>query len=444
MNQRLSQLLQSKERDSHYALELVARYIDSCAASNAEERERDYEKVAQILDECKLDTGLSVPLEKYFVGTTDYYRTQYKSAQQQLLQAKNAIAINTPADLNGAIHWALGLNYRSLGEIDLAFESQLIASESIDAEGFFQLTYGYSYYQLGELHVSLNEEETAVGFYQQALEVFEKTGDRSALFRANNGLGKCYMGLDQLDKAAYFLNAALENPDLSDAEQGRGLCDLGNMIYRAGAVEEALETHLKSLEIRQRANLEDASSTSMISLAECYVSLGDYESAIRYLSDAFTIVKKYNATEKLIQVNYWLAKAHEGLGDLETALKYYTDYDQLNSKVRNEQERKVFKLKNAQIERQRLRLADNNKVLSETLDELARVKRSRTSLFFSIGTAIVLVLLTEVFLDPVIDSVAYNQYISLGVKVLIALLLKPMESLYERILFRKALKAKEV
>jgi len=52
------------------------------------------------------------------------------------------------------------------------------------------------------------------------------------------------------------------------------------------------------------------------------------------------------------------------------------------------------------------------------------------------------VLVTEIFLNPFIEEHSFNEALIFSAKVLIYLLLKPMKALYERILFRKTLKAK--
>ena len=51
-----------------------------------------------------------------------------------------------------------------------------------------------------------------------------------------------------------------------------------------------------------------------------------------------------------------------------------------------------------------------------------------------------LCLLTEAFVDPVIDQFSYNYAISLGIKALIAISLKPIDSFYENYTIKKVLK----
>jgi len=121
------------------------------------------------------------------------------------------------------------------------------------------------------------------------------------------------------------------------------------------------------------------------------------------------------------------------------ALKYFHLYDDLQVKINSQQVKNIFNLKNRQIGEQHKEIAQKHEQLKTTLDELARIKVSRRSLFFSIITVVVLVISTEVFLDPLIEKYSYNSYLGLGSKVLIAFMLKPIENVYERLLFKKAM-----
>ena len=79
-----------------------------------------------------------------------------------------------------------------------------------------------------------------------------------------------------------------------------------------------------------------------------------------------------------------------------------------------------------------------NSQLKNTLDEVARLKINHRSVIFSILTVAALVLLTEIYFDPLIDEYAYNTYISLATKICVALLFKPFEGLYEKILLKRS------
>ncbi|CAN0148030.1 unnamed protein product, partial [Chrysoparadoxa australica] len=113
-------------------------------------------------------------------------------------------------------------------------------------------------------------------------------------------------------------------------------------------------------------------------------------------------------------------------------------YDELKTQIQLEQNKNIFRLKNKQIADQHQEIEQKHAELKSTLSELAKIKVSRKAMIYSIFTVVVLVILTEVFLEPMIEQYSINEYISIASKIFIAFLLKPIDSIYERLLFRKA------
>ena len=118
----------------------------------------------------------------------------------------------------------------------------------------------------------------------------------------------------------------------------------------------------------------------------------------------------------------------------------YEQYNTLIKEAKSEQERKIFRLKNEQIEKQRKIIADKHSQLMATFDEVKRLKINRKSIYFSWMTVIILVLISEMILDPWIEHLSYDNILSLGVKVLIACLFKPIDGMYESILWNRTIR----
>jgi tetratricopeptide (TPR) repeat protein len=442
MSTRLDHLILKVKEDPLLLLDLGAAYLEVAASSDKTYIKVYHKRLSVLYQEYSTELPMAWALAGLIDGVANFYLTNFQQAKIDLNEALSRFKTGMPTDILGAIHWALGANFRSLGEIDLAVENQYIAAELISKNGLFKITYAYAFYQLGELHNSIGEYDSALVYYQEAHEVISKDKDKTASFRINNGLGICYLHLCDYGKSLEYLNIALSIKGISSAEKSRGLCDLGVVYFKKGDYSIAKKHLEESLKIRLDHNLDDASTTSLLNLGNVLIAEESYEKAVTVLDQALAIANKYNAEGKKIKIYKLLGQVNEKIGNDKLALEYFSLYDSLNSEVRSEQEHKIFRLKNKQIEKQRKQLEEKNVELKDTLDELAKVKNSRKSLFFSIGTAIILVILTEAFFDPLIDSYAYNVYLSLGVKIVIALLLKPMESFYERILFRKAMKLK--
>ncbi|NOR87922.1 MAG: hypothetical protein GQ527_09955 [Bacteroidales bacterium] len=76
-------------------------------------------------------------------------------------------------------------------------------------------------------------------------------------------------------------------------------------------------------------------------------------------------------------------------------------------------------------------LNDKNVELQSTIDDLtkARVGRKATTIVFVF--ALVLFVFSEALIEPYIESIADNIYLSLSIKAVIAMSIKPLESLVE-------------
>ena len=440
MNNRLGSLIDKSKEDPSLLMELTAVYIETAASSKMQQIKKNQQKVAEILTSHKQTSPLATILITVVNGTFNFYSTNYKKGLKDLKEGKNLFKAGMPPDILGTIYWCQGSIYRSLGQIDLAVENLFFAIDKLKKDGLFNITYAYTYYQLGEIHISIDEYESAKFYYEEALTVISKSDNTTANFRINNGLGLCYLHLKEESKSLKYLNNALNIKGISEAEKARGLCDLGTINLKQENYSQAIKLLQESYELRQQHQLEDASSTSLIHLGDAYLQTDNTDKAIELLNHALIITTKFNAISKSLLVYRLLAKAYEQKKNTELALHFFNQYDKLNNEIKAEQKHKIFRLKNNQIELQKQQLQEKNSQLNDTLEELAKVKTSRKSLFFSIGTAITLVILTEAFFDPLIDSYAYNVYLSLGVKIIIALLLKPMESFYERMLLKRAMK----
>lgn len=414
----------------------VARYVPLVSSRDPV---RIDAKAAELTSYLEAQTGdHSKALLLFVKGMTKHSQTHYNEAKEFFQQCFE-LDIND-RDVLGAAHMAFGFSSRSLGNLDEAVNYLYQAAELIDSNGEFKITLPNCYHQLGEIHILINEHKMAIEYFNKAIAISENGTENTALFRVYNGLGICHQSMKEYEKGKEYLTKALRVENLSDALISRGQSDLGILHLELKEYPEAEKLLLSSLKIREKNNLEDASSTSMVYLAEVYIGENKISEAIDLLNRCKVITEKYQTKWKEIKVLGLLASAHSLNGDYKTANQYYQQYNTLQNEVKGEQERKIFKLKNEQIEKQKKIISDKHNQLMATFDEIKRLKINRKAVFFSWVTVIVLVLISEIFLDPLIENYAYNNILSLLVKVLIALLFKPIDGLYEKILLDKALK----
>ncbi len=82
-------------------------------------------------------------------------------------------------------------------------------------------------------------------------------------------------------------------------------------------------------------------------------------------------------------------------------------------------------------------IKEKNIQLEQTINDLAEAKIGRRATTFVFIFALALFLVSEAFVEPWIERYYNNFLISLGIKGIIALLIKPIESLVERTLLKK-------
>lgn len=96
------------------------------------------------------------------------------------------------------------------------------------------------------------------------------------------------------------------------------------------------------------------------------------------------------------------------------------------------------------------KLEENNIELQQTVDALTKARVGRKATTIVLAIAVILFLLVEGILEPIIDDWAdatfttrdYKTPISLGIKLMLALLLRPIEVLVEKALMKNVAKKK--
>lgn len=86
-----------------------------------------------------------------------------------------------------------------------------------------------------------------------------------------------------------------------------------------------------------------------------------------------------------------------------------------------------------------LELRGRNEELNRTLDQLLKAKVGNKALTIVLLIAIVLFLITEVWVEPILEESTDNEYVGLFLKGIVALTLKPIDTIVERFLMKKAI-----
>lgn len=125
------------------------------------------------------------------------------------------------------------------------------------------------------------------------------------------------------------------------------------------------------------------------------------------------------------------------LSSLASNYSELLDQVKLMTRISDRLQRKLDQT-NDKLNEVNIEVQEKNIQLEQTIKDLAEAKIGRRATTFVFIFAIVLFLISEAFIEPWIERYYKNFLVSLGIKGIIALLIKPIESLVERTLVKKA------
>jgi tetratricopeptide (TPR) repeat protein len=359
-------------------------------------------------------------------------------------------------DGEGITYVIMGARCRSLGDNDSALNYIEKGLALISEGSSYFLILGY--YQGAELFYLFNKLEESLKYFNKALsfpkiELFMKA-------RLLNGIGNVFLKQRKFEEANKLLQEAydLVKEKGNKLLNARLLSDIGNYYYETKDYGLALEYENQSYELRKELGLKDPCITNFLHFYKIYMATGEDEKAFQSLQEAYALAKEKELKGKLVEIYQNKVEYFENKNEFKEALAELKNYvssreHEMNSsfdlkingiKAVHEVE---FTRKEAEITREKNKaLSDanekinlKNRELKLTLDELTRAKISRKAVMVTLVIGISLCLLTEIFVDPLVDDLSYNNYISLAVKVMIAISLKPIDTAYERYMIKKAL-----
>jgi tetratricopeptide (TPR) repeat protein len=183
-----------------------------------------------------------------------------------------------------------------LSQFDKAEELYKVLLEQTFDEGEKALYYN----QLGNVKNHQGDYEKAIGYYEQGLEICQKTlpPNHPDLATSYNNIGSVYDNMGEYSKALSFYQKALEirqktlppnHPSLATSYN-----NIGGLYKNMGEYSEALSFYEKGLEIDQKTLPPNHPSlaTSYNNIGNAYKNMGEYSKALSFYEKSLEILQK--------------------------------------------------------------------------------------------------------------------------------------------------------
>jgi len=251
-----------------------------------------------------------------------------------------------PEDAQAAlIYNNLGLTLRDLGQMRQAqeyFEQALRLRRRVgDRKGE-----GASLNHLGRVYADLGAKERAKEYLEQALRIRREVKDRQGETTTLNNLGNVYVDLGAKERAKEYLEQALSIVEKEESTRGKGttLNNLGKVCPELGETEQAREYLEQSLHIRREIGYRAGEGKTLRNLGSVYKALGQIKLAQQCYQDSLNVFRGLGDREEEGTTLYEMGMLSFDQEHYDVALAYF-----LLARYRLE---KVQSLKRHIVERQ--------------------------------------------------------------------------------------------
>ncbi len=189
--------------------------------------------------------------------------------------------------------------------------------------------------KLGDFFNTISAFRKAIDYYEQAIEIYRKIGNRPGEGNSLGNLGLAYDRLGDYRKATERHEHSLViSHEIGDRlGEGASLGNLGNSYIRLGNYRKAIEYHEQCLAISREIGNRLGEGASLGDLGLAYDGLSDYRKAIEYYQQSLAISREIgNRSGEGASLSN-LGLAYDRLGDYRKAIEYYQQSSAISREI---------------------------------------------------------------------------------------------------------------
>jgi signal transduction histidine kinase len=291
-----------------------------------------------------------------------------------------------------------GITYMYLGKYDSALNYHLLSLEIRETEGD-KKSIGTAQNNIGLVYFNLRNYERALEYYLNSLSIKRELNDESDLDKILINVGLCYNELSKPNQAIESFNSALNNCKNGCSEDVIKATNfgLGRAYYRINEFNKSKEFFIISLEISRKQNDTRYIIENLNNLGANERILKDFDRSIVHLKEANQLAHDNNFTELQINIFKELSKTYNATSDFENAALFQERYIKLKDSIYSgDLIKNLAKIQTNYDQRENLKTI---KLINENIklkDE--QIQRQRLQYFFIVLVSVLIVVLAMVLL----------------------------------------------
>jgi len=158
---------------------------------------------------------------------------------------------------------------------------------------------------LADVYLFLDDNQRSLDAQMEAYKISSEINDSSAIAQITGNIGDHYIKVKQFDKAFKFVTLSKKLQELRGSKKGVYYNDgrLGNIYFQMGDYKNAESYLLSAYDYASTTNYQDLLLSTSKLLFDLYVKLGKAEKASRYQVKYYMVKDSINNLEKLAKIS---------------------------------------------------------------------------------------------------------------------------------------------
>lgn len=267
-------------------------------------------------------------------------------------------ALNLASEINdkrgmAAAYNNLGVAYRNQGALDKALQYYITALRLYEELGNKEGIAGTKS-NIATIYSMKKDYGQAIKYFEEAHATFVELNDKPKIIASMNNLGNLNSDMQLYEKAMKYFSEAWQLSTQTGRPFADPLINIGNVYFRQGNYQRAIENYLKALELERQSNNRLSMLNIYTNVGIAYTKAGQPKAAQPYLDEAEKLARELQAYTGMPELLRSKAINQYRIGNLREAFEIMLKYDSARERIYGEESTRA-------ISRMELALALNEK-----------------------------------------------------------------------------------
>lgn len=267
-------------------------------------------------------------------------------------------ALNLATEINdkrgmAAAYNNLGVAYRNQGALDKALHYYITALHLYEELGNKEGIAGTKS-NIATIYSIKKDYGLALKYFEESYAIFSELNDKAKIIASMNNLGNLNSDMQLYEKAMKYFSEAWQLSVQTGKPFADPLINIGNVYFRQGNYQRAIENYLKALELERQNNNRLSMLNIFTNIGIAYTKAGQPKAAQPYLDEAEKLARELQAYTGLPELLRSKAINQYRIGNLRDAFEIMLKYDSARERIYGEESSRA-------ISRMELALALNEK-----------------------------------------------------------------------------------